>query len=543
MIHESPGMDSNPITSETAIENWIPQTKLTPDMLGGENTARPELVGVLDKAICSHRLTLLSSPPGYGKSTLLSLWAQAQVERIDGRLMRVAWLSLDASENDRTHFLLALIASLQTLHPKCGHRAKTFLTQNGYPEPIDAATLSHIIGGLIIIDIMQYVSEPFALVLDSYQHVTESGVHEALDYLIRRLPPNGRVVISTTRNPPQWIARLRAYGLLAEFHAEELAYTEEECATFVRNALGSELRAQHAALLFRFTEGWPAGIRMAVEELQLLPTSEERARFLAALWPRSDDYRHYSAVETYFEHTIYRQVKPQLRRFLLQTSVLHLLDADRCKVVTGMSEAVDLLDEIVQRNLFVVDNDANGAQFPGSRSPSIRYHRSFASFLQGRLQIEMPDQVCVLHKRAAEVEDEPIYRIEHLIMAGSWYEAAEAIQSLLETGEFSEAELATAAGWIARMPDEVRYQYSDLIASVDVQSMPEAARAAGLTERQFQVLKRLATDARNKEIADDLVVSLPTVKGHVSHILRTLDADSRHEAVRRARELGILSPE
>lgn len=533
-------MANTVVTAETAIETWIPHTKLAPDLPAGEHIARPQLVNALHTAISSHRLTLLSSPPGFGKSTLLSLWAGAQLDGTDGSPMRIAWLSLDASENDRTHFLLALIAALQTLHPKCGRRAKAFLTQNGYPEPIDAATLSHIIGGLMIIDIMQYAADPFALVFDGYERVTEPTVHEALDFLIRRLPPNARVVISTTRNPPKWLARLRAYGLLAEFGAKDLAYTEDECAKYVRDSLGSDLLPQHVASLYSFTEGWPAGVRMVVKGLQRLSTPEERVRFLDELGTHLTDHVPPPALDAYFEQAIFQQLRPSLRTFLVQTSVLPQLDADRCQAVTGASDAGELLDEVIQRNLFVVHAAPNGSSPSGDLSFPLRYHRSFSAFLQARLDAEMPGQARVLHGRAAQAEKEPVYRTEHLIAAGSWSEAAEMIQSMLDTAGLCDSDIGMLMKWVNRMPDEVRSQYPELVSSVNARSMPEAARNAGLTERQYQVLTLLAAGASNQEIANELVVALPTVKGHVGQVLRKLDVSSRRQVAERATDLGLL---
>src|SRR5215204_2230493 len=207
-------MNSQLPSSESETMDWLPRIKLAPNVLDDNFLVRHRVLIALHRAICDYRLTLLSAPPGYGKSALLNLWLQA----VSGMAytdcaMQAAYLSLDAAENDRTHFLLALIAALQTLHPACGQRAQSFLTQNGYPESVDAAMQTQILTGLIMVDVAKYLPEGFVLILDNYEQISEPTVHSALNYLVRRLPRQAHIVVSTTKDPPLSLAKMRTHGL------------------------------------------------------------------------------------------------------------------------------------------------------------------------------------------------------------------------------------------------------------------------------------------------------------------------------------------
>jgi LuxR family maltose regulon positive regulatory protein len=176
------------------------------------------------------------APIGYGKSSLLSDWAQTQ-PRASGsgdNALKVAWLSLDQSENDRTHFLLALIAALRTLHPACGGRAQLFLTPDGHPEPIDPIVRMQIVAGLILIDVQQYLPHPFALVLDNYEQITDPTVLGIMDYLVARLPSQGHVVIASSRVPPIPLVYLQTHGYAARIGTADLAFDPRETALYLQ---------------------------------------------------------------------------------------------------------------------------------------------------------------------------------------------------------------------------------------------------------------------------------------------------------------------
>ena len=524
-------------SNDVQFDNWIPETKLAPDSTANRVLARPDLIETLNHAIWSHRLTVLATPPGYGKSTALSMWLSHQGASAESK--QVAWLSLDASENELSHFLMALIESLQTLHPDCGHRAKAFLKGNGYPAPINQSALMNILSGLIIIDIMQYAPQPCAIVFDNLERISNDSVHAAIEYLARRLPAEAHVVCTTTRQIPSWMARLQAYGLLAEFGVNRLAFSPEETKCFLQDALETEVSSELVCPIYRYTEGWPAGVRMIASDLKPNGVEETLRELSNGAHQSNDPISLIQRLDMYFDHSLFSNLSLQLRHFLIQTSVLKQLSLERCEAVADTGNARELFDALRREKLFIVaEHDYHSSD--GGTEAVYRYHTAFAAFLQRSLRREMPDTVAELHKRAAQVETEPLHRIEHYMQAGSWEDAISVIASLSDSEQLSTHERSTLSCWLSQLPDEYRYETADISALLEQQSMPQVAHDIGLTARQYQVLKRLADGSSNKDIAEDLIVTLPTIKGHVSQIMRKLNAESRTQAAQRAVDLGLL---
>jgi len=538
---------------------WLPRIKLAPNALDDNLLVRHRVLSALHSAICEYRLTLLSTPPGYGKSSLLSLWFQAILGLAHtDYAMSAAYLSLDATENDRTHFLLALIAALQTLHPSCGRRAQTFLTQNGYPEPVDATTQTQILTGLIVIDIAQYLPQRFVLILDNYEQISEPTVHSALNYLLRRLPPQAHVVLSTTQDPPLSLTKLRAHGLATILRADTLAFDEVESIAFLDKVAGLSLSNAQKIALHHYAEGWPIGLSMLAQDLHALPHEAARTQFIALLDTCDEPPELWLTAEAYLREELFDDLPRSLRTFLMQSSILSTFRVEMCQQVTGMANAAELLQELYQRNLFLLRqlppqdessylNSGYGRQNSGARGsgdalysqPFFRYHTLFAAFLRRRLYQEMADQVPRLHRLAAEASPEAIQKLRHYLGAQCWAEAAEILSNLANTdrGDGPQELCAKLAKSTKKMPPPLR---KALIARSKGAPPPAAVRI-GITARQYEVLALLDYGASNHDIANELFITLATVKEHIGEVMRKLGVRSRHEAVQRATELGILA--
>lgn len=513
---------------------WLPHTKLEPPYLGTDLFVRPRLLGRLDQAAQQRRLVLLSAPSGYGKTTLLGQWMQQVASRTTGAApLRVAWLSLDGSENDPTHFLLALIAALQTLHPACGRRAKAFVTAGGQPVPVSLDTLVQLLSGLLIIDIVQYVPERFVLALDAYEQIHEPAVHEALKYLLRRLPAQACVIVSSSVEPPLSLARLRAAGMSAEIRTHDLAFDEEESALFLEDTLGRKLGEKQRAALLRYTGGWPAMLQLAARELAQRPGTQTQANWFSRLGDVWMSPVPLPGISAYFDEVLLASLPRSLRHFLRQTSILSALSEEACRAVTGRADAGDLLAEAARRNLCVAGTTG-----------AYQYHPLLAAHLRRLLGREQPDQLRRLHCRAAEVETAPPVRIRHLLAAGEWAQAALAIAGERERGELSHEDEDALARVVSSLPEDVlQAQPSLRMVALHSNGGPRvtaAALAVGLTPRQVEVLALLMQGAGNREIADQLVITLPTAKEHVGQIYRKLGVGGRRAAVERAAELGLL---
>src|SRR5215467_9996252 len=192
---------------------------------------RPRLIARLRGGL-ARKLTLLSAPAGFGKTTLLSDW-------IAGCERRSAWLSLDRGDNDPARFLAYLVVALQTIEASIGAGVLGALQSSQLPplEPILTALLNDL----------TTLSDSFILVLDDYHVLDAQPVDEALTFLLEHLPPQIHVVIATREDPQLPLARLRAAGHLTELRAADLRFTVSEATTFLNQAMALSLSAADVA--------------------------------------------------------------------------------------------------------------------------------------------------------------------------------------------------------------------------------------------------------------------------------------------------------
>src|ERR671933_2361215 len=224
---------------------------------------RPRLTEQLNEGL-HRKLTLISAPAGFGKTTLLSEWV-AQCER------PTAWLSLDAGENDLTRFLLYLVAALQTVAPKIGEGLLRVL-QSPQPPPTEAILTA-------LLNDITTLPDEFVLVLDDYHAIDAQPVDQALTFLVEHLPPQLHLVIATREDPPLPLARFRARGQLTELRATDLRFTSSEAAAFLNDVMGLRLSTDDIAALEARTEGWIGGLQLAALSMH---GRSDTARFIQA---------------------------------------------------------------------------------------------------------------------------------------------------------------------------------------------------------------------------------------------------------------------
>jgi LuxR family transcriptional regulator, maltose regulon positive regulatory protein len=343
-------------------------TKLCVPRLPVGFVARQRLTNQLD-AGSSRALTLVCAPPGCGKSVLLADWARS-------RDSPVAWLSLDAGDNDPVRFWSHVAAALDGVRPGIGERVESLL-QAREPRSVEGLVT-------VIVNEMAAQDEDLWLVLDDYQLVVDAQVHRSLALLIERIPETVHVILSTRADPPLPLARLRARGHMAEVRLSELRFREAEVAALMRGALGRELDHDEVAALTTRTEGWAAGLRLAALSLS---DQQDLAGFVRAF---SGSHRY---VLDYLTEEVLEQQSPTVRRFLLETSVLERLSGLLCDAVTGRDDSQQMLESIERANTFLVPLDEVRGWW--------RYHHLFADLLRARLLHEQPDQVRELHRSAA----------------------------------------------------------------------------------------------------------------------------------------------
>lgn len=429
-------------SGETVLQTvWLTQTKLHPPRRREDLVPRSRLSQLLQQAIQTHSLTLLSAPAGYGKTTLVSqslsdFSLNSHIKFQD----TVAWLAIDPEDNNAILFVSGLVAALQTLNPACGVSIQALLSSQAVPNLEPRRLMS-----LLINDILETLPEPFVLVLDDLHLITNPTIYEALDYLLERIPPHLRLVITTRTDPDLSLARLRARGQLAEFRLADLRFTLAEITSLLNDQLRLNLSEAELQTLETHTEGWAAGLRLLAASVDRLRPAE-RERFIATLSEPNGYIFDFMA-----EEVLNRQ-DPVLRGFLLETAILAELTPALCQAVTGQPKAAAILEGLYRRNLFIIAVNDLGP----TALTTYRYHALFARFLRQQLARERSEaEISALHRRAAAAETVPARAIEHYFAAGAPVEAAQIIEQVAET-LFSQGLLDRLAAWIQAIPLEVR---------------------------------------------------------------------------------------
>jgi LuxR family maltose regulon positive regulatory protein len=352
-------------------------TKLHIPSPGSRVVIRPRLLERLNEGRES-RLTLISAPAGFGKTTLAAEW-------IAGSGRPAAWLSLDEGENDVTRFLLYLIAALQTIDAKIGKDLSTALRA---PQPPSTESIL-----TSLLNEIAAVQDDIILVLDDYHLVDAAAVDHALAFLLDRLPPRMRLVIATREDPDLPLARLRARGQLTEVRAADLRFDASEAVEFLNTGMGLTLSADAAATLENRTEGWIAGLQLAAISLRGHP---DPAGFIGSF---AGSHRF---VLDYLLEEVLRRQPAAVQSFLLHTSILSRMCGPLCDAVTGGASAPgsETLEQLERANMFIVSLDDQRRWY--------RYHHLFADALRQRLQQSLASSaggvaggVAELHVRAS----------------------------------------------------------------------------------------------------------------------------------------------
>jgi LuxR family maltose regulon positive regulatory protein len=412
------------------------ETKLHPPLVRQDTFRRPNLEQQLCRFVTTLPLTLLSAPAGYGKTTLLAALPSLLPE------YPLAWITLETEDNDPTLFIGLITTVLQRQHPECGSSVWPLISGG----IVSGSHMKHAVG-VLINDIVQYLSEPFILVLDDLHLVTEPAIHVALDYLLEHMPPNMHVAIGTRYDPPLRLTRLAARRQMGEIRRADLSLNQDEAGQLLNDTLGLSLTASEVATLQERTEGWPGVLCILAGPLGSIDTSEDRRQFMAALTHTEQQTWDFLAEE------ILRYLPDDVRKFLLQTSILVEMTPSTCQAVTGRGDSGEVLAKLYQRNLAIASLTAE------AEGESVyRYHALFARLLTLQLERELQGEIVELHRRAAEVQKTPGRAIYHYLSAGLWDQAAELIiNSGLELLHRGMAE--TVRNWYSALPIEIRSNY------------------------------------------------------------------------------------
>ena len=410
-------VSARPITSELPLL----ETKLYLPTWSADRVSRPRLI---DRIHPQRKLTLVSAPAGFGKTTLLAEWIAAVPTR------PVAWVSLDQSDNDPAVFWIYLIAALQNIQPDLGERSLSLL-RSQQPPPIESVLMT-------LLNELTAVEEAFALILDDYHAIETPAIHRGIGFLLNHLPPHMHLIVASRADPPFSLARFRSLGDLTELRASDLRFTPDEAAAFLNQGMGLEISAVEVAALEQRTEGWIAGLQLAALSLQ---GREDISDFVAAF---SGDDRY--IVDYLLEEVLQRQ-PDRVRHFLLQTAILERLSGSLCDAVTNQTDGQKMLETLERGNLFIIPLD-NKRQW-------YRYHHLFADVLLAHARMDGPERVPSLHRQASKwYEQHNLFSdaIRHALAAQDFERAADLIEQVWPTLRKRQQEV-TVLSWMKGLPD------------------------------------------------------------------------------------------
>ncbi|MBS3809848.1 MAG: hypothetical protein KGY38_06830 [Desulfobacterales bacterium] len=396
------------------------QTKTTIPPLRVQTLERLRLNRRLDECN-NYKLTLVSAPAGFGKTTLLAGWASNADPR-------VAWLSVDREDNDPAAFWTYFVAALRSVYSDIGISAMKMLqSPSGIPVKAVIKTL--------INEIFEK-KKSVIMVIDDFHLVEDQDTRDTFKFFIDYMPHDVHLIISTRRELPFSAGRLKVQGEFAQINAEELKFTESEAGLLAGQAMEGRLAEEEIAELARHCEGWAAGLQIAILAAQQDKTGQEPA------FPRMRAH-----IIDYFMEEVFSFQPYHIQWFLLETSVLSRLNASLCNAVTRRNDSESILKHLLAANMFLVSLDTEACWY--------RYHHMFAEALYARLSRQQPGRLELLHSRASywfkenRMPNEAIY---HAIAAKDWNFAAELISKYSAIAIFR-GDSATALRWMRALPE------------------------------------------------------------------------------------------
>lgn len=489
------------------------KTKLYIPTARSKLLSRPRLIECLNAGL-QGKLTLISAPAGFGKTTLLSEWI---VQRGDEAIstLSVAWLSLDKGDDAPRRFWTYVVAALQSVLPGIGEATLSAIQSSPPSSPLSAladdasSPLSHTQAAWIEAALTLLINEiaeapgQLVLVLDDYHLIEADLIHDGVAFLLGHLPQNMHLIIASRGEPPLPLARLRGRGQLTELGEAELRFTIDEAATFLNQMIGLGLSTKEVGALVGRTEGWITGLQLAALSMR---GREDVSGFIAAF---TGSHRY--VLDYLVQEVLHRQ--PQdVQTFLLQTSILDRLTGPLCDALTGhgpdlasrvgrpesteMGNGQKMLERLEAADLFIVPLDDERRWY--------RYHRLFADLLRNQLEERWPGLLPTLHRQASlwyEKKDLLSEAIGHAWASGDIERVAHLVEGNV-VAVMDYGELPVLVGWLDTLPEEMVRSRPWLAVSHAWALMYTGQLDA--VERRLQDAENALTDVRQRDDAPAL---------------------------------------
>jgi len=404
------------------------ETKLRPPELRAGLIERAGLLRQLDGAL-EAKLTIVSAPAGFGKSTLLSQWAKQQQER---QSLVPGWLSLDAADNDLGRFLEYLTAALRRADPAVARDIPALLHSSPV-LPVDSILTS-------LVNDMSDGARHRILILDDCNVLTEPSIARFLDALLTYAPPTFHLVLATRGQMPLKVGNMRVRGQMIHIDDTHLRFSLAETVEFLNRRGGLDLPESDVISLQHRTEGWIAGLQLAFLSLT---DRTDRAAFIRSFSGTDRD------IADFLVHDVLARLPEETIEFLLKTSILGRLNASLAQAVTGLADAGERLAGIEAANLFLIPLDRERNWY--------RYHHLFSELLRSLLGQRHDADVAGLHRKAAgwlTEQGETSEAVQHALLAGDPELAADLVESCCMP-LIRQSHIARVREWLNSLPRDL----------------------------------------------------------------------------------------
>ena len=454
---------------------------------------RSRLIARLNDGLArDSKLTLISAPVGYGKSTLISSW----LATLD---CPVAWLSLDAEDNDPRRFWTYVIATIQTIHPEFGQSTLALLQTTQMPS------IEGLLGSLI--NQITKIPNKFILVFDDFHLLKSTGIYQGINFFLDHLPRQIHLVITTREDPPLPLPQMRAKGQMVELRINDLRFSKEESAEFLNQKMGLNLKPKEITTLGQRTEGWVVGLQMAALSLHEL---DDAASFIEAF---AGDNRF---VADYLISEVLDSQPEHIRNFLLQTAIVDRFTPSLCDVLVRDEsiQSGNIIEQIEALGLFIISLDHVRQWY--------RYHQLFADLLRYRLKQEDPSKFVELNRTAsrwfqAQGLDEEA--VKYALIGEDYDQVAELIENS-GLAMIGRSQLATLQNWINALPDKIIREHPYL--SILLVWVGALTGQSDLAKQHLVLAEENFTSAK-PELHTELVCQIALLKGYAARSGGNLD--------------------
>lgn len=314
------------------MDGIIIDTKLHIPETNGRLVTRSHLFRHLHEGL-NTKLTLVTAPAGYGKTTLLSEWSKT-IE------IKVAWVSLDWHDNNPIHFWKLITESLKRISPPFAEQLKLHYSDEDKDQTGDTSIK-------ILLNLLHRISEEIVLICDDFQIVDNDIVLGGVNYFFEHLPPTVHIFLASRVRPALSLSRFRMEGTLNELNENHLRFGKEEAADFF-NCTDLLLHTNELKSILVQTEGWAAGLRAVALSLKDDKNYHERMALISKM---TGKHRNFA---DYFLEEVFMKQSPEIQQFLLQTSLLDRMNASLVNALTTESNGAHILQILEQENLFLV---------------------------------------------------------------------------------------------------------------------------------------------------------------------------------------------